>query len=171
MSSQSSQTAANRFFGCLPYLLPIIEVFPFGMVIFQQLPIARELYSILFPLMWLYGIINSITFGSFIFFIILYLGVVQNPAIDRFIRFNTLQSILIGILLSLCGIVLGVLLKVMLITEGSAIHQVIESTIFIVTIAACVYSIVISALGKYTDIPKLSETTHLHLDSIGCRRR
>jgi Chloroplast import apparatus Tic20-like len=168
MSWQSSQTAADRFFGGLPYLLPIIEVFSFGIFIFQQFPVVAQLYLPLTPLMVIYGAINGTTVGGFgvgslIFFLILYLGVVTNPRIHRFIRFNTLQAILIGILLSLCGIILSYVL-LPLLGIGSAAHQVISNIIFLGTIAMSVYGIICAALGKYTEIPQLSETAQMQID-------
>jgi hypothetical protein len=63
MSSQSSQTAADRFFGGLAYLLPIADVYFFGMFVFEQFPIVRELYTPLLPLVQ----INN-GFGGFILF-------------------------------------------------------------------------------------------------------
>ena len=83
MSSQSSQTAADRFFGSLAYLLPIADVYFFGVFVFEQFPIVRELYTPLLPLVTL----NN-GFGGFILFMVLYLGVAANPQVSRFIRFN-----------------------------------------------------------------------------------
>ena len=166
MSWQSSETAADRFFGSLAYLLPIIEVFSFGMFIFQQFPIVTLLYVPLAPLMLIYGMINGTRIGGFgvgslILFLALYLGVVTNPRIARFIRFNTLQAILIGILISLCSLTLEILLPII---TASAIHQILFNIVFLGTIGMCGYGIVMSALGKYTEIPQLSETAQLHID-------
>jgi uncharacterized membrane protein len=158
MNWQSSQTAADRFFGCLPYLLPIVDVASFGMFIFQQFPIVAQLYLPLQPLMDL----NNSSFGGLILFFGLYLGVVINPKISRFIRFNTLQAILIGILISLCGIVLSYLL-LPIIGKG-VVTQVLMNVIFLGTMAMSVYGMVMSALGKYTEIPQLSETAQMQVD-------
>jgi Chloroplast import apparatus Tic20-like len=170
MSGQVSATPVERFFGSVAYLLPIIEVFGFGSFIFEQLPIVQQLYLPLTPLMILYatiqgtGAVSGFSIGSFIFFLALYLGVVQNQQIARFIRFNTLQAILIGILISLCGLTFGVFLPLFGQGAGAtAITQVLYNVVFLGTIAACGYSIVMSLLGKYTEIPKLSETAHQQL--------
>lgn len=169
MNSQGSQTAADRFFGSVAYLLPIIEVFSFGVFIFKEFPIVALIYVPLAPLMWIYGTIAGISaggvgFGSFIFFLILYLGVVTNRQIARFIRFNTLQAILIGILIALCGLTFDIFLPLPVIGEGSLTHQVFSSVIFLITIAVSGYGIVTSLLGKYTEIPKLSETAQMQID-------
>ena len=157
MSSQSSQTAADRFFGSLAYLLPIADVYFFGVFVFDQFPIVRELYTPLLPLVTL----NN-GFGGFILFMVLYIGVAANPQVSRFIRFNVLQAILIGILISLCQLLLQyVLVK---IPGIEALTQVLMNTVFFGTIVMAVYGIAMSALGKYTEIPQLSETAQMQVD-------
>ncbi len=160
MSWQSSQTAADRFFGSLVYLLPIVDAYSFGRFVFEQFPIVEQLYQPLFPLMLIY----SLPFGGFILFLGLYLGVVNNPRISRFIRFNTLQAILIGILLSLCSLVLKYILFP--IIGSGIVTQVLMNVIFLGTIAMSVYGIAMSALGKYAEFAQLSETAHMHIDRI-----
>jgi Chloroplast import apparatus Tic20-like len=157
MSSQSSETAADRFFGSLAYLLPIADVYFFGHFVFRQFPIVEEIYRPLAPLISL----NS-GFGGFFLFLILYLGVAVNPRINRFIRFNVFQAILIGILISLCRLLLqAVVLKVL--GEG-ALTEILMNTVFFGTLVMSGYGIVMSALGKYTEIPQLSETAQMQID-------
>lgn len=157
MSSQSSETALDRIFGSLAYLLPIADVYFFGIFIFQQFPIFGDIYQPLAPLISL----NN-GFGGFILFLALYLGVAVNPKISRFIRFNVFQAILIGILISLCRLLLqAVLLKI--IGDGP-ITQVLMNTVFFGTWAMAGYGIVMSALGKYTEIPQLSQTAQMQVD-------
>jgi uncharacterized membrane protein len=158
MSSQSSHTAADRFFGCLPYLLPIADVYLFGTFLFREFPSLKQLYIPLTPLM----MINNTNFGGFILFFGLYIGVVANQKVSRFIRFNTLQAILIGILISLCGLILSyVLLPIMGMGPAT---QVLMNVVFLGTIAASGYGIIMSAMGEYTQIPQLSETAQIQVD-------
>jgi uncharacterized membrane protein len=158
MSSQSSHTAADRFFGCLPYLLPIADVYVFGTFLFQEFPSLKQLYIPLAPLL----MINNTNFGGFILFFGLYIGVVANQKVSRFIRFNTLQAILIGILISLCGLLLSYVL--LPIIGSGQITQVLMNVVFLGTIAASGYGIIMSAMGKYTEIPQLSETAQIQVD-------
>jgi hypothetical protein len=157
MSSQSSESVINRFFGSVAYLLAIVRAFPFGLFIFQKVPFLGELYLPLEPLLNLYN-----GFGGFILFLILYVGVVNNPEISRFIRFNVLQSILIGVLLSLCSLLLQYILFP--IFGAGAITQLLMTTVFLGTLAMSGYGIFMSALGKYTEIPQLSESTQIQVD-------
>ncbi len=156
--SWQSHTVADKVFSSLVYLLPIIEVYRFGDLVFAQLPIVAQLYQPLLPLMLIY----SIPLGGFILFLVLYLAVINNPKISRFIRFNTLQAILIGIVISLCSIFLQYILLPMFVP--AVIIQVLSTVVFVATLAIAGYAIVMSALGKYTDIPQLSEAARITLD-------
>jgi Chloroplast import apparatus Tic20-like len=158
MGSQGSETAADRFFGSLAYLLPIADVYFFGLFVFKQFPIVEQLYQPLAPLL----AINNNQIASLALFFGLYVGVVVNPQISRFIRFNVLQAILIGILISLCGLILQyVLLPIM---GMGILTQVLMNVVFYGTVAASAYGIVMSAFGKYTEIPQLSETAQMQID-------
>ena len=156
--SSHSHTAADRFFGCLPYLLPIADVYLFGTFLFQEFPSLKQLYIPLAPLL----MINNSGFGGFILFIGLYLAVVNNQKVSRFIRFNTLQAILIGILISLCGLLLQYVILPVL--GMGAVTQVLMNVVFLGTIAASGYGIIMSAMGEYTQIPQLSETAQIQID-------
>jgi hypothetical protein len=158
MSWQSSHSVSDRVFGSLVYLLPILEVYAFGGLVFAQLPIVAQLYQPLLPLMLIY----SIPYGGFILFLVLYLAVVKNPKVSRFIQFNTLQAILIGIAISLCGILINYILLPIFVP--AVVTQVLSTVVFVAAISVAGYAIVMSALGKYTDVPKLSEAARISLD-------
>jgi uncharacterized membrane protein len=158
MSWQGSETAADRFFGSMAYLLPIADVYFFGLFIFQQFPIVETIYQPLAPLL----AVNNNQIGGLLLFFGLYVGVVINPRVSRFIRFNTLQAILIGILISLCGLLLQYVLFP--IIGMGALTQVLMNTVFFGTWAMAIYGIAMSALGKYTEIPQLSETAQMQVD-------
>lgn len=158
MSSQGSQIAADRFFGSIAYLLPIADVSFFGKFVFAQFPSAEQIYQPLAPLLAL----NNHPIGGLLLFLGLYIGVVINAKVNRFIRFNVLQAILIGILLSLCGLLLQYVL--LPIIGVGVLTQVLMNTVFFGTWAMAIYGIIMSALGKYTEIPQLSETAQMQVD-------
>jgi uncharacterized membrane protein len=85
------------------------------------------------------------------------LAVVRNPRISHFIRFNTMQAILIDILVYLLGLLLG------FVARGLGANLVVETlfnVVFLGAFAACVYSIIQSVIGKYADIPTISEAAY-----------
>ena len=156
MTWRGSTDTKDRIFAALVYLLPLYSAFAFGIFIFQQIPFLGAALAIaLYPLAFLYSSLG--TFGSLIIFFVLFLAVVRNPRISHFIRFNTMQAILIDILVYLLGLVLG------FVARGLGANLVVETlfnVVFLGAFAACVYSIIQSVIGKYADIPTISEAAY-----------
>jgi len=140
---------SDRFFGAIVYLLALSDAVSLlgGLL---TIPALRPLFSVLAILLTPIAIINRIIpfgFGSLVLFFVLLLAVVQNPKISYFIRFNTMQSILIGIALSLVGIIIQTI-------PGLGL---ISSIISILAIGICLYCIVQCILGRRPDIPSFSQ--------------
>ena len=155
MTWRGSTDTKDRIFAALVYLLPLYSAFAFGIFIFQQIPFLKEaLEIVLTPLAFLYSSLRS--FGSLIIFFVLFLAVVRNPRISHFIRFNTMQAILIDILVSLLRLVLD------FVARGGAnlVVETLFNVVFLGAFAACVYSIIQSVIGKYADIPTISEAAY-----------
>ena len=156
MTWRGSTDTKDRIFAALVYLLPLYSAFAFGIFIFQQIPfLGAALAIVLTPLAFLYSSLGS--FGSLIIFFVLFLAVVRNPRISHFIRFNTMQAILIDILVSLLRLVLD------FVARGLGANFVLETlfnVVFLGAFAACVYSIIQSVIGKYADIPTISEAAY-----------
>ena len=156
MTWRGSTDTKDRIFAALVYLLPLYSAFAFGIFIFQQIPFLGAALAIaLYPLAFLYSSLGS--FGSLIIFLVLFFAVVRNPRISHFIRFNTMQAILIDILVSLLGLVLK------FFAQGLGANLALETlfnVVFLGAFAACVYSIIQSVIGKYADIPTISEAAY-----------
>ena len=156
MTWRGSTDTKDRIFAALVYLLPLYSASDFGDSIFRQIPFLKEALAIaLYPLAFLYSSLGS--FGSLIIFFVLFFAVVRNPRISHFIRFNTMQAILIDILVYLLGLVLG------FVARGLGANLVVETlfnVVFLGAFAACVYSIIQSVIGKYADIPTISEAAY-----------
>jgi len=156
MTWRGSTDTKDRIFAALVYLLPLYSAFAFGIFIFQQIPfLGAALAIVLTPLAFLYSSLGS--FGSLIIFFVLFFAVVRNPRISHFIRFNTMQAILIDILVYLLGLLLG------FVARGLGTNLVVETlfnVVFLGAFAACVYSIIQSVIGKYADIPTISEAAY-----------
>lgn len=156
MTWRGSTDTKDRIFAALVYLLPLYSAFAFGIFIFQQIPFLEAALAIaLYPLAFLYSSLGS--FGSLIIFFVLFFAVVRNPRISHFIRFNTMQAILIEILVYLLELVLG------FVARGLGANLVVETlfnVVFLGAFAACVYSIIQSVIGKYADIPTISEAAY-----------
>ncbi|MBD0395925.1 MAG: hypothetical protein ICV52_19305, partial [Microcoleus sp. C1-bin4] len=96
-------------------------------------------------------------FAGIIIFFVLYLAVVRNEKINHFIRFNTMQAILLDIFLLLCSLTLSYLVSPL---HLELVTQTLNNVVFLGMLAACGYSIVQSLLGRYAEIPTLSEAVY-----------
>ncbi|HLO52317.1 MAG TPA: Tic20 family protein [Kamptonema sp.] len=157
MTWRGSTTVPDRIFACLPYLLPLVDGLQFGQFLFQQFPALRLFFVPLVPVLQLY---SSVPFASLIIFFGLYLGVVRNENINHFIRFNAMQAILLDIILVLCALILPIL------AGGVQVKFVIETLfnmVFLGVLAAFVYAVVQSLLGRYAEIPPLSDAVYMQV--------
>ena len=156
MTWRGSTTVPDRIFACLPYLLPLIDGLAFGRFLFAQFPPLRLLFIPLAPLMQIY----SLPFASLVIFFALYLGVVRNENINHFIRFNAMQAILLDIVLMLCGLVLPIFSKGL---QVAFIAETLYNMVFLGVFAAFLYAVVQSALGRYAEIPPLSDAVYMQV--------
>lgn len=154
MSWRGATDFKDRFFGALVYSLPLIYVLPYSQGVLQQIPQLGFIYILISPLLRLYAALPP--FGGLIIFFALWLGVVRNERVSHFIRFNTMQAILIDLLIILFGLFLRVI-----VTGGlSFFGEVLSNFIFLGVFVACLYSMIQSVLGRYAQIPTLSEAVY-----------
>ncbi len=90
---------------------------------------------------------------------ILFVAVVRNDKVSHFIRYNAMQSILIGILLALAGIIMQYVLIPALGRSGILI-ETLFNVMFLGGLAASYFSMIQSALGRYAEIPTISEAAY-----------
>jgi hypothetical protein len=154
MAWRGTTAVTDRIFACLPYLLPLITVIPFGSFLFQQFPALRVILIPLTPVLFIYG---AIPFADLVIFFLLFLLVIRNERIIHFIRFNAMQALLLEILLFLCSLVQMYLLRPL---GTNLITETLINIVFLGTLAACGYSVVQSLLGRYAEIPTLSEAAY-----------
>jgi Chloroplast import apparatus Tic20-like len=143
MSWSNNFTVADRVYACLAYLLPLLTVL-------GQFPVNIPSFLQIFY-----------TVSPLAIVIALYFFVLKNPKISRLIRFNVLQAMLLGALLSLCQIGIGLLLM--------PIPMVRQPLLILASVAiggVCLYSMVVTVQGKYAEIRELSKNTHLWVDNI-----
>jgi uncharacterized membrane protein len=104
--------------------------------------------------LFIYG---AIPFADLVIFFLLFLLVIRNERIIHFIRFNAMQALLLDILLFLCSLVQMYLLRPL---GTNLITETLINIVFLGTLAACGYSVVQSLLGRYAEIPTLSEAAY-----------
>lgn len=164
MAWRGSNSPIDRISACLIYLLPLIESLSNGSYLFAQFPLlAQAILAPLSPFISLYGLITgAVPFGRLVIFFILLLAVVRNPRLSHFLRFNTMQAILLLIALSLVEIVfqlVGISLSVAP-SSSNLLATMVANLMFLAFFPAAVYAIVQAALGRYPEIPVVSEAAY-----------
>ena len=156
MNFRSNTDWKDKLFASLVYLFPLYESLKFGSFLFNQFPLLQLIAIPLLP----FSLIDQIPFGGFILFFVLFAAVVRNANLSHFIRFNTMQAILIDILLVLISLVTDILLRGLGV---SLFTETLYNLIFLGILAVCVYGIVQSTTGKYAEIPLISEAASSQL--------
>ncbi|MEM6518966.1 MAG: Tic20 family protein, partial [Cyanobacteria bacterium P01_C01_bin.70] len=100
-------------------------------------------------------------FAGIIVFILLLTLVVRNTNISHFIRFNTMQAILLDIALILGQIILNMVLVPALGT--GLIVDTILNVVLLGILGAVVYSLVQTVRGEYAEIPTISEAVYMQV--------
>lgn len=157
MTWRGSTTIYHRIFAGLAYLLPLVEVLGFGNYFFKEFPVLGLL---LIPLSPIIGIYQSIPYGSAIIFFALFFLVVRNEKISHFVRFNTMQAILLDIIIFLSSILVQVLMSV---PGADFALETISNTIFLGIVAAVVYSVSYCLFGRYAEIPAISDAAYIQV--------
>jgi Chloroplast import apparatus Tic20-like len=143
MSWSNNFTVADRAFASLAYLLPMLSVL--GQFAVTISPVLQFIYGL----------------SPLAIVIALYFFVLKNQKISRLIRFNVLQAMLLGALLSLLRIVIGLLMP--LIGPLGLLLMILTA---VAIGGICIYCVVFTVQGKYAEIRELSKNTHLWVDNI-----
>ena len=165
MTWRGSTDWQQRIISALPYILPLIEVRGFGGFLFAQFPALNLLYLPFYPFIVLLGTLDrAIPFlgFTFILFFALYLGVVRNEKLAHFLRFHTMQALLLSIFTFLCAYVLrliGIPVSAVAVTPVF-LFSVLSSLLFISVAGACIFSMVQAVRGLYAEYPFISEAAY-----------
>ena len=135
------------------YLLPFFDALVFG----KYLAVELHLEPAFRIALGIYGLLPLQPFTSIIVFFVLLFAVAWNQNVSRFIRFNTLQAILIDFILIACGLILDVFGQ--LVSFPLAIAT-LYNTVFLCALVGLGYAIVQSVRGLYAEIPTLSDAVN-----------
>ncbi|MBN3870864.1 Tic20 family protein [Nostoc sp. JL33] len=157
MSWRGSTTVSDRIFASLPYLLPMVEAVTFGFFLLKQFPPLAVIFT---PILILWSFYTSVRYAGLIIFFALFLLVVRNEKISHFIRFNTMQAILLDIIIFLFSILTDV---VGLVPSAGFAIQTLSTTIFLGIVVAVGYSVIQSLSGRYAEIPAISDAVYMQV--------
>jgi len=131
------------------YTLPLKASIPFGIYLFYKYSFLKVVLFITLPIEI---IEKSLPYGSFLLFIVLFAGLVRNPKVPYFVRYNACQALLIDIAL----IIISYLLRILPIVELGSIIFVFMLCIFIYSIFQCIY-------GVEPEIPFISKSVRMQI--------
>ncbi len=158
-----SATALDRAFAALAYVMPLTSAIGVGTAFFSflgaQAPAVLNLFFLLLlpltPFIW----IETQPFLGLAVFVALFAFVVRNPNVSRFIRFNVLQAILVSFVISVGGLAVSILGP---LTQG-LLGETLLNVFFLGGMAVVVYSAFQSIMGRYAEIPTVSEAINMQL--------
>ncbi len=174
MTWRGTTSTQDRIFGALVYLMPILDVLVFGRFLSALFPPVHMFLRALRPLLAVYDFsLGGFPVVQMGLFFGLFLLVVNNRDIAHFVRFHTLQAILISILAFLVRLVLNILnlssglgdpfLRNNTPDLMAWITGGFESAIFIAVLAGGIFAIVQALRGQYADLPIISEAAQNQL--------
>jgi Chloroplast import apparatus Tic20-like len=151
MTWRESTSVAERILAALPYLLPLIDVLEFGRFLFKQFSFLPFIFYPLLPLLQIY----SIPFAGLIIFFALFFLVVRNEKSSYFVRFNTMQAILIDIVLIATRLIVSI--GEPTLQKNTFFVETLYNTIFLGFLGILIYSVAQLLLGHYAEIPTISD--------------
>jgi len=147
----------QRLLAAAAYLLAWSNAIPFGRSLFGLWPWLQWLGVPALPVALLE---QAVPFGSFVLFLVLYLAVVRNGRVPYLIRFNTLQAILLNIVLVVVSLIFSMLLAPL--GAGFALRT-LSNTVFLGALVLVLFALIESLRGREADIPTLSEAVRMQL--------
>ena len=147
----------QKLIGILIYLLPWSDAIPFGKYLFMDFPFLQWLAIPALPIII---IEQSIPFGSFLLFFLLFLFIVRNPRMPYFLRFNTMQALLIDIGIILISYSFQVILQPL---GTKLIMSTLSSTVLMAILAIVIFAFGECLQGKEPDLPVISEAVRMQL--------
>ena len=129
--------------------MPLKASLPFGYYLLNKFYFLKIILLITYPVALLEG---SFPLGGLLFFLILFAGVVRNPKVPYFIRYNACQALLLDIAL----IIITYLLRIFPLVELGLVIFIFTLCIFIYAVFQCVY-------GVEPEIPFISKSVRMQI--------
>ena len=150
-------TIWQRIICSLIYIVPWAEAIQYGNNLYYNFPISKLL---IFPVIPIIFFKSNLPLGSLLLFLFLFLGIARNQQIPYFIRFNTMQALLINLIL----IIINYLTILFTLVFGNIrILETIEPIIFIATLSTIIFACIQSLRGLEADLPGISNSAKMQI--------
>ena len=147
----------HRILGVLIYILPLSDGISFGRYLFIDFPFLQWLALPALPIII---IERGIPFGNLLLFFLLFLAIVRNPNTPYFLRFNTLQALILDIGIILISYAFQIILQPL---KQELLISTLSSTIIIGILAIEIFAFGECIQGKEPDLPVISEAVRMQL--------
>ncbi|XP_074347929.1 protein TIC 20-II, chloroplastic [Apium graveolens] len=153
-ASSTSTPVPDRLISSAAYFFPLFNGLQYGSFLFQQYP--RILGPAIGPILPFFNLYRSVPYASYVAFLALYVGIVRNDRLSRYVRFNTMQAVVLDVLL-----VVPLLIQRIFNPGRSGIGfnlTVIGYNFLFCFVVFCfVYSLVHTVLGKTPFLPFVAD--------------
>ena len=147
-----SADAPDRLISALCYFYPFFDGIQYGKYVITQF---YPLQAIVQPLIPAIRVFKSFPFNGFLVFLTLYFVVVRNPNFSRYVRFNTMQAIVLDVLL----IFPDLLERSFNPRDGLGLDLMmsLDSTVFLFLLVCLIYGSSSCVLGQVPRLPIVAE--------------
>ncbi|KAI3879817.1 hypothetical protein MKX03_000436 [Papaver bracteatum] len=151
-NGDDSADLPDRLISAICYFYPFFDGVQYGKYVITQFTPIQVLLQPLFPAI---RVFKSFPFNGFLVFLTLYFIVVRNPNFSRYVRFNTMQAIVLDVLL----IFPDLLERSFNPTEGIGLDliQSLDSTVFLFLLVSLIYGSGSCLLGQVPRLPIVAE--------------
>ena len=147
----------HRLIAILLYMIPLSQSMPFGRYLFIDFPFLQWIIVPSLPIIYLQQIIP---FGGLLLFLFLFFVIAKNPRIPYFLRFNSMQVILLNIALIIMSYIFEILFKPF---QNSLLIETFSSTVLITILGIVIFSTYKCLEGKEPDLPIFSNAARIQL--------
>eukprot|EP00192_Tetraselmis_astigmatica_P020114 CAMPEP_0117666874 /NCGR_PEP_ID=MMETSP0804-20121206/10629_1 /TAXON_ID=1074897 /ORGANISM="Tetraselmis astigmatica, Strain CCMP880" /LENGTH=217 /DNA_ID=CAMNT_0005474489 /DNA_START=201 /DNA_END=855 /DNA_ORIENTATION=+ len=148
-----------RVFAAFMYVIPWIDTLTLGREFFHTFPQMITLYLLPSPFVSIYYANN---FMPLIVFFLCFLAIVKNTKLHHFVRFNTMQAIMLDIVVMLFNIIRAYFPAEI---RWSVIMILFDKFAFLACMATVLYGIFFTLRGYYADIPFVSEAVYIQVEA------
>ena len=151
--------ATDRLISVAAYTLPFFNSLQYGGYFLAQFPQVGFLFEPIIPVLNLY---RSVPYCSFVAFFAVYLGIVRNPSLSHYVRFNSMQAVVLDVLL-----VLPLLIQ-RIFTPGRAgigfrVMVWCHNLLFVFSVLCFLYSVASCILGRTPQLPFVADAASRQL--------
>ncbi|XP_072981188.1 protein TIC 20-v, chloroplastic isoform X2 [Typha angustifolia] len=161
-NDESPADPPDRILSAACYLYPFLDGVQYGRYILTQFPVFQLVLQPLFPAIRLF---RSSPLNPFLLFLTLYFAVVRNPSrFSRYVRFNTMQAIVLDVLL-----IFPDLIERTFNPKGGIgldALQSLDSTVFLFLLVSLMYGSTSCILGQVPRLPIVADAADRQVISI-----